>query len=63
MARLAGLEPTASSSAGMRSFHLSYKRASLEYALNTFPIFALSRAVYGAEGGTRTHTPAMGTTS
>ena len=28
MARLAGLEPTASSSAGMRSIHLSYKRAS-----------------------------------
>ena len=26
MARLAGLEPTASSSAGMRSIHLSYKR-------------------------------------
>ena len=30
MARLAGLEPTASSSAGMRSIHLSYKRVSLK---------------------------------
>ena len=29
VARLAGLEPTASSSAGMRSIHLSYKRACL----------------------------------
>ena len=28
VARLAGLEPTASSSAGMRSIHLSYKRVS-----------------------------------
>ena len=28
LARLAGLEPTASSSAGMRSIHLSYKRVS-----------------------------------
>ena len=30
VARLAGLEPTASSSAGMRSIHLSYKRVSLK---------------------------------
>ena len=63
MARLAGLEPTASSSAGMRSFHLSYKRAFLKCTSNIFPVSTPSRMVYGAEGGTRTHTPAMGTTS
>jgi hypothetical protein len=29
MARLAGLEPTASASAGLRSIHLSYKRSKI----------------------------------
>ncbi len=41
MVRLAGLEPTTSAFAGLRSIHLSYKRMN---------------GLIGAEGGIRTHT-------
>ena len=52
MVRLAGLEPTTSSSAGMRSIQLSYKRA-----LCVAVAYETKDDVSGAEGGIRTHTP------
>ena len=49
VARLAGLEPTASASAGLRSIQLSYKR--------TMCVHHRMANGIGAEGGSRTHTP------
>ncbi len=45
MARLAGLEPTASASAGLRSIHLSYKRIRYDGAEGGIRR-ALSRSVF-----------------
>ena len=46
VARLAGLEPTASSSAGMRSIHLSYKRVSRKPpSLSCAPSGAITKVI------------------
>ena len=59
MARSAGLEPTASASAGLRSIQLSYERAqthrtgnsNLGTGLSPAPSSQFRRAGLGAEGG------------